>query len=243
MATSGDEFGDEDRLPWLESVEEEPEAGASVWRVAGLVILGLVAIAGLVYAIYWAQTHHRSAGGNGQLIQAPDGDYKVRPDQPGGMKATGEGTEALATSQGNDQADASIDLNAVPETPVVGRPAAQAPAAKASGGAKTVTAAVPASGGALTAKAPVSAPKASTEALANGAVVQLGAYPDQGTARDAWKRLSSRFAYLAPLGDSIEPATVNGRTVYRLRVNAGSAQAAKQLCGKLKVAGEACYIP
>jgi len=241
MATSGDDMRDEDRLPWLESVEEEREEGAPVWRVAGLVVLGLVAIAALVYAIYWVQTHHHTAGGNGQLISAQPGDYKVKPDEPGGMKAEGEGTEALATSQGNDQANAAIDLNAVPEAPVAGT---RAPARQSAGGGAThVAAAVPAPSGTLTAQAPVSAPKASTEALANNAIVQLGAFPDQSRAKDAWKHLSSRFAYLAPLGDSIEPATVNGRTVYRLRVNAGSAQAASQLCGKLKVAGEACYIP
>ena len=242
MATSGDDIRDEDRLPWLESVEEEHVEGTPAWRVAGLVVLGLVAIAALVYAVYWVQTHHHVAGGNGQLIQAQEGDYKVKPDQPGGMKAEGEGTEALATSKGDDQANASIDLHAVPEAPVTGKPAAAAQQ-PADGGATHVAAAVPASGGALTAKPPVSAPKASTEALANGAIVQLGAYPDQGTAKESWQHLSSRFSYLAPLGDSIEPATVNGRTVYRLRVDAGSAQAASQLCGKLKVAGEACFVP
>jgi hypothetical protein len=242
MATSGDDMRDEDRLPWLESVEDDYDEGTPVWRVAGIVVLGLVAIAALVYAIYWAQSHHHAADGNGQLIAAQEGDYKVRPDQPGGMTAGGEGAAALATSQGNDQADASIDLNAVPETPVAGKPAQQAPAV-ADKGSKTVTAAVPASGGALTAKAPVAAPKGAAQALANGAVVQLGAYPDQATANASWKSLSSRFSYLAPLSDSVEPATVNGRTVYRLRVNAGSAAAAGQLCGKLKVAGEACFIP
>ncbi|CAN5718467.1 hypothetical protein BH11PSE6_BH11PSE6_23330 [soil metagenome] len=35
---------------------------------------------------------------------------------------------------------------------------------------------------------------------------------------------------------------MNGNTVYRLRVNAGSANQASELCGKLKVAGEACFV-
>ncbi|MGN6375662.1 MAG: SPOR domain-containing protein [Sphingomonas sp.] len=241
MATSGEEFRDEDRLPWLESVDEEHEDSAPFWRVAALVVLGLVAIAALVYAVYWVQGRHRG-GGNGELIAAQEGDYKIKPEQPGGMQAQGEGTQALATSQGDDQANASIDLNAVPEAPVAAKPAQQAPTS-ANGGSSTVTAAVPASGGALKAKAPVSAPKAPAAPAANGALVQLGAYPDQATARDSWKHLSSRFGYLSSLGESIEPATVDGRTVYRLRVNAGSASAAHELCGKLKVAGEACYIP
>jgi hypothetical protein len=242
MATSGDDYRDEDRLPWLESVEPEAEPGGQTLRVVGLVILGLVAIAALVYAVYWAQSHHQPSGGNGALITAPPGDYKVKPDQPGGMKADGEGTQALATSQGADNASAAIDLNAVPEAPIAAKPApaGQQPAA---GAAAKVAAAVPASGGVLKAQAPVAAPKAMTQAAANGSVVQLGAYPDQATANAQWKRLSGRFSYLAPLGQSIEPADVNGHKVYRLRVNAGSANAASQLCGKLKVAGEGCFVP
>lgn len=242
MATSGDDIGDEDRLPWLESVEPEDEPAGQGLRVAGLVILGLVIIAALVWVGYWIQSHRHAAGGNGALIEAPQGPYKVKPDQPGGMKADGEGAQALATSQGADNAGAAIDLNAVPEAPVAGARAkpGQQPA---QGGTAHVAAAVPASGGALKAEAPVSAPRATAAAAANGSVVQLGAYPDEAAAKAQWKRMSTRFSYLAPLGQSVETADVNGRKVYRLRVNAGSAQAAKQLCGKLKVAGEGCYIP
>jgi hypothetical protein len=240
MATSGDDIRDEDRLPWLESVEPDEEPGGQVLRVIGLVIIGLVAIAALVWVGYWIQSHRHAAGGNGALIEAPEGPYKIQPDQPGGMKAEGEGAQALATSQGADNAAAAIDLNAVPEAPIAGKPAAgQQPT---QGGAH-VAAAVPSSGGALKAEAPVTAPRAMAAAEANGSVVQLGAYPDQATANAQWKRMSTRFSYLAPLGQSVEAAEVNGRTVYRLRVNAGSAGAAKQLCGKLKVAGEACFIP
>lgn len=241
MATSGDDFRDEDRLPWLESVEPDDEPRGQGLRIVGLVIVGLVAIAALVYAVYWVQQHHHPAGGNGALIAAPQGDYKVKPDQPGGMTADGEGQQALATSQGADNAQAAIDLNAVPEAPIAGKPAAAGQ--QTQGGAAHVAAAVPASGGALTAQAPVSAPKAMAAAAANGSVVQLGAYPDQATANAQWKRMSTRFSYLAPLGQSVEEADVGGHKVYRLRVNAGSASAASQLCGKLKVAGEACYVP
>jgi hypothetical protein len=158
------------------------------------------------------------------------------------MTADGEGQQALATSQGADNAQAAIDLNAVPEAPIAGKPATAGEQAT-TGGTARVAAAVPASGGALKAQAPVSAPKAMAAAAANGSVVQLGAYPDQATANAQWKRMSTRFAYLAPLGQSVEEADVGGRKVYRLRVNAGSASAASQLCGKLKVAGEACFVP
>src|SRR3546814_20346947 len=73
---------------------------------------------------------------------------------------------------------------------------------------------------------------------AGSSLVQLGSFPTEGQAKTAWTRVSKRFAYLAPLGQSIEKATVNGNTVYRLRVNAGSADQATTVSGKLKVAGE-----
>ena len=59
-------------------------------------------------------------------------------------------------------------------------------------------------------------------------------------AKDAWGRLSKRFAYLAPLAMTVEEAQVGGGTVYRLRASAG-AQAAT-ICGRLKVAGESCLL-
>jgi hypothetical protein len=155
------------------------------------------------------------------------------------MKVEGEGDTAFATSEGQTGGNASIDLKAVPEAPVVGKTApapAPAPTAKA-------TADVPASGGKLTAPAPAAAaPKLPAITAVKGAVVQLGSFPSEADANAAWAKSAKRFAYLAPLGKSVESATVNGRTVYRLRVNAGSAGAASDLCGKLKVAGEGCFI-
>ncbi|TPG38991.1 SPOR domain-containing protein [Sphingomonas koreensis] len=242
MATSGDDMRDEDRLPWLETVDADYEDGPSPWRLIGLVVVGLALIAALVYAVFWIKQHHHSEGGNGALIAAQEGDYKVKPDEAGGMKADGEGAAALATSQGADKGNAAIDLSAVPEAPIAGKPAASQPGTSTAG-TSSATTEVPASGGALRARPPVSAPKTMAAAAANGSVVQLGAYPDQATANSHWKQLAGRFAYLAPLGQSIEPATVGSGTVYRLRVNAGSAQAASQLCGKLKVAGEDCFVP
>src|SRR3546814_7261360 len=102
MATNGD-LTDEDRLPWLETVDEEYEAGPSVLRIAALVILGLALIAGVVYAVYWIQNRPSGASGNGALIRAQEGEYKAKPDQPGGMKLDGENSQALATSEGANE--------------------------------------------------------------------------------------------------------------------------------------------
>ena len=72
--------------------------------------------------------------------------------------------------------------------------------------------------------------------------MQLGAYPSEAVANAAWASFSKRFGYLAPLGKSVQPVVAGGKTLYRLRVNAGGANQAADICGRLKVAGESCFV-
>ena len=102
---------------------------------------------------------------------------------------------------------------------------------------------MPASSGRLTAQTPTVGVPQVVAGGGGGSVVQLGSFPTEGAANSAWAMLSKRFAYVGALGKSVEQAEVAGRTVYRLRVNAGSAGNASSICGKLKVAGEACFVP
>ncbi|MEG8057990.1 SPOR domain-containing protein [Sphingomonas sp. 22L2VL55-3] len=73
-------------------------------------------------------------------------------------------------------------------------------------------------------------------------MVQLGAYPSEAVANAAWANFSKRFAYVGALGKSVQPVAAGGRTLYRLRVNAGSANQAADICGRLRVAGETCFV-
>lgn len=228
---------DNDRLPWLETAEEETDA-ASTTRLIGAVLVGLAAIAAILGGIYWFQ-HRAPAPGNGQLIAAQEGDYKVKPDDPGGLKVDGEGDAAVATSGGGKGGSGKIAVGSLPETPVVGRKAADAAHGGPGASAVSATAAGPA--GKLSAPAP-GKPVTVASGGGAGAVVQLGAFPSEAAANGAWTAQSKRFDYLAALGKSVQKAEVNGRTFYRLRVNAGSASAAQELCGKLKVAGEGCLV-
>ena len=238
MATSAEhDVRDEDRLPWLETVDETYSDDGSIMRTALIAFLGLVAIAVIIAATYWLNRPGETTG-NGALIAAQEGDYKVKPDTPGGMKVEGEGDTAFATSEGKETGNASIDLKAVPELPIGFIPTKPAHPADVAAGK------VPASGGKLTAPAPIQMPAVATTAgSSGGALVQLGSFPNEAAANTAWARAAKRFAYLAPLGKSVQAAAVNGTTVYRLRVNAGSAGQASELCGKLKIAGEACFVP
>jgi hypothetical protein len=228
-------YGDDDRLPWLETVEEDYREGPSFGRILLLIILLLLVIGAGAGSYYWYQ-QQQGLTGNGQLINAQEGDYKVKPDEPGGQVVDGEGDSVFATSQGN-ASNASINTGALPEAPVQGaRPAAT------SGndpGSKTAKITVPTAGASAPAKA---APVAPVVGGGSGSLVQLGAFPDEGGANAAWSRLSKRFGYLASLGKSVERGDKDGKTVFRLRVNAGSSGQAKEICGKLKVAGENCYV-
>ena len=241
MTSDEIELRDEDRLPWLETVEADEDERTGAGRVIAMVLLGLAILAAIIFVAV-KLANRPAADGNGALITAQPGDYKVKPDDPGGLKVGGEGDSAIATSAGKGAGDGTIDVKQVPETPVAGRHSA-ATAGKASAGSTKVAADVPASGGRLTAAAPMAAPRTSVPGAASGgALVQLGAYPTESAANAAWSAMAKRFGYIATLGQSVEQADVGGRKVYRLRVNAGSANAAADVCGRLKVAGESCFV-
>lgn len=223
MATGEFDVRDEDRLPWLETVEDAYDDGPSIGRIIVLVVIALAIVAAAILG-YQYYKKHQSVDGNGALITAQAGDYKVKPDDPGGLKVEGEGDTAIATSNGAGTANASIDMKALPEKPVEGKKVAPTPVA--TGSDKAVTA-IPGAKG----------------APSGGALVQLGSFPDEAEANTAWTKISKTYGYLAPLGKSVQAAQVNGKTVYRLRVNAGSAGQASSLCGKLAAAGQACFVP
>jgi hypothetical protein len=225
----------EDRLPWLEAVEEDDSKdGPGAAKLIAFVIIGLVAIGLIVGGLFWAGSRDAGTtgpGGEPELIAAPEGDYKVKPDEPGGMKVEGEGGTAFAASEGADT-KGRINVDAVPETPVAAAPKQAAPAPQ-------VPALQPKQVAAAPKQAPAPAPAAPAAATAGGATVQLGAFSSQSGANNAWKAMAGRFKYLAPLSHSVTPATVGGKTLYRLRA---SGPDAKNLCGRLRVAGESCVV-
>lgn len=231
---AGEEYSD-DRLPWLETVEDDYREGPSVLRIVLLILIGLAVIAAAVFGWWWYQ-RTVTGEGTGALINAQEGDYKVKPDEPGGMKVEGEGDTVFAASEGATT-NGSVDVSAVPETPVDGKAAPKASPTPVKG-ASRVVAPIP-TGAVPKAAAPT---QAAPGPSAGSATIQLGSFPTEAEANAAWARLSKRFSYLAPLGKGIAKADVNGKTFYRLRVNAGSNGQARELCGKLKAAGEACFL-
>lgn len=259
---------DEDRLPWLEAVDDEEavEGPSSLKLILGVVI-ALVAIGIVVGGIFWLKNRVEAPQGDASVIPAPASPYKVKPAEPGGMQVEGSGDTAYAASQGADQ-NSAIDLSAMPETAVTAdhsqpaipakpqpapasaapaRPPAPAAAPKpAPKPAEIATAKLPA---AATRPAPAAskpAPAASappapaSTAPVTGGTIQLGAFSSEAKANAAWKSLSKRYAYLGALTPAVTPVSANGATLYRLRAPAGGQ--ASTICAKLKVAGETCAV-
>ena len=211
--------GDDDRLPWLEAADEDDDdRGPSAAKLIAFVVIGLVAIGLIVGGLFWMGNRTGGADGEPELIAAPEGDYKVKPDDPGGMNVKGEGDTQFAASEGA-QPKGAIDTSRVPEAPVTKAPPAAAGQPKAAPQPAQPAAAAPAAGG--------------------GQTIQLGAFDSQAQANTAWKAMAGRFSYLAPLSHSVMTAQVGGRTFYRLRA---SGPGARDICRRLEVAGESCIV-
>jgi len=216
-----DVVDDGDRLPWLEAVDEEDSGeGPSVLKLIAAVVIGLVAIGLVVATLFWLGNRGSEAAGDPELIEAPEGPYRVAPEDRGGMKAEGEGGSAHAASAGQEP-QGNLSMR-VPERPV-------APGGQGQGGQQGQPKAPP---------QPQPTPQPAPQPAA-GPTIQLGAFSSQAAAQTAWRNLSGRFRYLAPLTHSVSPVQAGGRTLYRLRA---SGPGAADVCSRLEVADETCSI-
>lgn len=239
------DLDNEERLPWLEPAADfGDEEAVSPVRLLALVLAGLALIGAVLGGLWWWQGG--GARGASELIAAPAGPYKVPPADDGAKEFEGEGDASFAASEGVETSG-RVDPARMPEEPAVAdAPKAAVPAPAPPPAAKSAAPAAKAP--VVLSKAPPAATEPATKAPAAeppppaGAAIQLGAFSSEGSAAKAWTSLTTRFAYLEGLGRSVVPATVGGKTVYRLRAAAGSAAAASDICAKLRVAGESCAV-
>jgi hypothetical protein len=243
-------LGDEDRLPWLEAADEyEDDGEVSPTRLLVMVLGGLVLIGAVLGGLWWIQ--NGGARGQGELIAAQEGDYKVAPKNDAAKTFEGEGDASFAASEGVLPAG-KVDPTRMPEEPAA-TPAEREAAAKAAKKAEADKAAAAKAAAAKTAPTEKGKPvatsvktaEAATKAApapAGSAMIQLGAFSSEEAAAKAWINLTKRFAYLSGLSKSVSPATVDSGKVYRLRAVAGTTANAQSLCGKLRVAGENCVV-
>lgn len=252
---------DEEDLPWLEPARRQRGAGTLV--PSRTLVTAAVLFAVLVVGILWGvrllvereqmrDTAFRVAAADAPLIRAPDEPYKRRPTDPGGAQIEGLDQTLYAAGGGVDPGG-DIALDRVPEEPI-DRSAPPAP--------DQPTVLLPESPGepagspdspeptAPAAEATVQSPAAQpvvdeTEGSdSEGSFsLQLGAFSSNEAAREAWKALASRYAYLAGLEPDVEKIEREGKSLFRLRAGQLSSRGrADNLCGRLKVAGEACLV-
>lgn len=212
---------DDSQLPWLQAVEDEDEpTGLSARKMLVALLFVAMAIALVAGTFFWLGRSDSADSGPPELISAPPGPYKVKPDDPGGLDVAGESRTAFETSAGADP-DAQLDLSRVP---TADRPKPEA--------------AAPLPGAAAPKPEPAPAPEAPKASGGAGSTVQLGAFKNRQQAERAWTVLSARFPAVAGLSKMIVPFPGG----IRLRASAASPAAAKQACQTLKAAGENCFV-
>jgi len=216
-------------LPWLQEVEDEDAPrGISAKRMLAGVLIVLVVAAAIAGTFFWLGQREVGVPGAPELIRAPDGPYKVKPQDPGGLDVTGESETAFETSAGQD-VDSRLAVGddgpagAQPRTPAEGEPKRLPP--------NETKEPVPA------AEPPPPAPSG-----AAGSVIQLGAYKNTAQAERAWTALSSRFGALGGMTKMIVPYSAGGSSGYRLRAAASSPAQANEACKALQAAGESCFV-
>lgn len=221
---------EDERLPWLESADDDDDMGAvDTGRLLRFVAIAIALLAAILGGIWFV--NHRTGGkpvADGGIVQAPSEPYKTEPADKGGKTFAGTGDSAFAVSEGKST-PAKL---AGSDGPAVQPAAAASPVAK--------PAEKPA-GGAVGKPDSAAADAPSTDATP-GVGVQVGAYSSQAAAEAGWNRLSSANAALKGVKHRIVEGSADIGTVYRLQAVAGDVAAANALCGELKAAGVACQV-
>ncbi|MGB7404207.1 MAG: hypothetical protein WA906_00820, partial [Pacificimonas sp.] len=110
-----------DDLPWLEPTEVEyAQGGGFLTRKA--VIVGGLTIAAVVAVLWWLAASFGDGGieipegGDIPLVEAPEGPYRIEPDDRGGMEMPDNPTVFDVSEGGRVPGD--VDTDNIPEVPI-----------------------------------------------------------------------------------------------------------------------------
>ncbi len=233
------------------SYRVEREASSIPWRILGIAG-GVLLVVALGAGGWWA---FRSLGGASSvpLVEADPRPFKVRPDDPGGMRVPnqselilerpgqraqqGQGPRPGQVTPGAEAPDLG-GLRAAAQPPARPTPAPAAPPATPSVVAQPATPLAPPVPQASASAAPASArPVGRVQ-------VQLGALPTEEAARAEWNRLAARMPELFQ-GRSPQVVRLDrgeGQTpLFRLRTGGLADQdAATSFCEQVRARGGAC---
>lgn len=207
--------GDE-ALPWLEGDGDDDNEGVDTARIVGFALIGLILLAAIVGGIWYASRDRADPEllADGSTIEAPEGPYKQRPEDPGGKVHEGTGDTSFAVAEGQSR-EGQVAADPVAR-PSIDRQQAQAPATR-----------------------PTPTPRA---ADTGGVGVQVAAYSDRQSAERGWNQLVGQYSALSGLRHRVVEGRADIGTVYRLQAVTADVAAANELCNKLKRAGAACQV-
>ncbi|WP_336985863.1 SPOR domain-containing protein [Altererythrobacter aquiaggeris] len=212
---------EDESLPWLESSDYEDENdGVGAGRMVAFTALGLAALALLIWGIWWASNRQQASDipADGSTIAAPEGDYKEKPDNPGGKQFEGTGDSSFARGEGQTRE---------------GRLAEKAVAKP------SIDAATPGNTGA---SAGTAGAKPSPAATSGGYVVQVAALSTKAAAERGWTDLTGRTDTLKGQKYQIVEGQSDIGKVFRVQVVAGNKAAADRICAGLKSDGLPCTV-
>ena len=212
---------DDERLPWLEADDDYEEESADTGKLVLFALVGLLAILGLVGALYYFTQGGDDEGevplvAEGGTIEAPKEPFKVRPDDPGGVQVAGTGDVSYQVGEGEAR-EGVVGSNAP-------RPAIDRAQASASANGEATQGSAPAT------------------TTSTGVGVQVGAYSTRAGAEAGWQTLSGRLSALSGVSHRVVTGTVDGGTIYRLQAVAGSLSAAEAMCRSIRSEGGDCQV-
>ncbi len=211
-------------------------------RLAGLGVVSVVALGALLWFGYRALVG--SSDADLPVVMAPKGDYKVAPEDPGGLNVDHQDVriyDALVRGRPGAVPETIGPLPEAPRPVIPSPPPTPAPAEPERQAVPKPPVPAPRNGSA--AGPPPAPPEPSAgrvQEAAEQVSVQLGAFGTDAAAREAWGALKKRHGDL--LG-RMEAEFVAGGGVVRVRAGPFSTPALAQLvCEQLKARYVDCFI-
>jgi hypothetical protein len=92
----------EERLPWLESDDDDEQPGVDTGRIIAFGAVGVLALVLLLGALWWftGDRTDEDIVADGGTIEAPEEPYRTRPDEPGGQQVAGTGDTSFEVGEG-----------------------------------------------------------------------------------------------------------------------------------------------